>query len=85
MKPEHHFRKAEFCAVDGDTPLARKGYFQSAAEAKPVDDGNCRGLERFEPVDDIISAPDRLLNQCRVGRATKLIDVGAGDEIRWLR
>ncbi len=85
MQAEHHFRKTEARAVDGDARRTGQRHFQPAAETEAVDHGNRRNLQSLQPVDHRMRAADLRLHRARVGGATKFIDVGAGDEAGWFR
>ena len=83
MQAEHHFRKAEARAVDGDARRAGQRHFEPAAETEAVDHGDGRNLQRFQPVDHRMRAADLRFHGARIGGAAEFIDVGAGNEAGW--
>ncbi len=84
MQAEHHFGETKPRVLDRYPHLAGQRYLQAAAEAEAVDHGDARNPQGLEPVDHRMRAADLGLDDARIGRAAKRIDVGASNEAGFL-
>ncbi len=80
MQAKLHFGKTKARVIDGDSVVAGERHFQPAAEAIAVNDRDRDRRQPVEPVEYGVAARQRCLDLRRIGDATKLRDVGAGDE-----
>ena len=80
MQPQHHLGETKTRIRNRNAGLTGQRNLEAAAEAKTVDHGDGRKLDRLQPVNHRMRARNLRLDRGRIGRAAEFIDVCAGDE-----